>query len=93
MADKNVCPTVSPHYRLAIVPSVRNDLEKAAGRGARSGANGVNLPAGENLALFYGFAVIALLIATYGEDFDIDAILAIDIIPRGCEVRQAWQSR
>jgi hypothetical protein len=29
----------------------------------------------------------------YIKKFDIDATFAADIIPRGCEVRQAWQSR
>ena len=75
------------------MPCVRNVGEKAAGRSAVGGADGVALPAGEFLA---GNARIDLSDCPTSicvQDFDIDANFRTDIIPRGCEVRQAWQTR
>jgi hypothetical protein len=55
--------------------------------------DGVDLPDGEISGRFPLRDVKALSAKTYGKKFDIDAIFATDIIPRGCEVRQSRQSR
>ena len=43
-------PTISPHYRIPIVPDVRNVWKNAAGRSAASGPRGASLSFGENLS-------------------------------------------
>ena len=72
---------------------VRNVGEKAARPSARGGVDGVALPIGEFLGGIQPIDLSNCAISICGLKFDIDAIFRTDIIPRGCEVRQAWQTR
>jgi hypothetical protein len=72
---------------------VRNVAEKAAGWTAAGAANGSTLASGKICGQIAYCDTSLLLANTCVDNFNIDAIFAADIIPRGWEVRQAWQSR
>ncbi len=84
---------VARSYRQSSLPYVRNVREKAAGRTAAGGASGSTLAAGKFCGHFAFYAASTVLTKGYVLDFNIDASLTADIIPRGWEVRQAWQTR
>ena len=72
---------------------VRNVGEKAAGHSALGRVDGVDLLIGEFLAGNEPIDLSNCAISFCDSEFDIDVIFRTDIIPRGCEVRQAWQNR
>ena len=72
---------------------MRIELEKVSAELAASGANGGSLRVGEISGTLWSIVVSNYYIKRCVEKTDIDASFATDIIPRGCEVRQAWQNR